>query len=180
MFDQTIKCSMFALTLFLLAAATPAAWGQAGSFELGINGGLIEFDDNVGGEREFRFDVRGGYFFNDHFQLEGQAIRATSIFDLDLEVFMVNAVFHFGGNERFTPYALVGAGIANLEFSQGFFRRSVDDSGTALQAALGARFYVGNGGNSIRIEVSALNEETFDDDATNISLTGGFSWRFGG
>lgn len=177
---ETIKSSTFVLALLLMLAAVPAARAQAGGFEIGVGIGAMEFDDNLGGENELRVDVRGGYFFTDRFELEGQLIRATSIFDLTLTAYMVNGVFRLGSSERVVPYLLVGAGTANVELSGGPFGVSVDDDGTALQVGLGTRFYFGDSGRgSFRLELSALNEDSFDQDSTSFSLTGGVSWRFG-
>ena len=171
---------MIFVPILLLLVSAPAAWAQAGSFEFGVGGGVTELDDNVGGEREFRAEVRGGYFITDHFQLEGQLLRVTSVFDLSLTAYMINGVFHFGTDQGIVPYVLVGAGVADLGFSGFPFNSSVDDQGTALQAAVGTRFFLGDTGRSVRLELSTLREDSFDEDSNYLSFTAGFNWRFGG
>lgn len=170
-----------AFSFLLTLTLGPAALAQQGGFEIGGDAGFIDLDDELGGEREFRGDFRGGYFFTDRFEVEGQVIRATSLFDLTLTAYMVNGVFHFrSAEETFVPYVFGGVGSANVEFSR-LFAPNFDDNGTAFQAGVGARFYFGDEHRgSWRLEASALNEDTFDEDSTHLSLVGGFSWRFGG
>ena len=182
---STVKswvCTPLALAFLLTLILSPAALAQKGGVEIGGDAGILEFDDELGGEQEFRGDFRAGYFFTDRLELEGQYLHATSIFDLALTAYMVNGVYHFrSADAGVVPYVLAGVGSADVEVTPFFLGPVISDNGTALQAALGVRFYVGDEHRgSWRLEVSALNEDTFDEDSTHLSLVGGFSWRFGG
>ena len=74
---------------------------------------------------------------------------------------------------------LVGAGTADVEEDTPLFVPSPEDEGTALRAAFGGRFDIGQtGGAFSRVEVSALNEDSFDEDATHIALSILFGWNF--
>ncbi len=51
---------------------------------------------------------------------------------------------------------------------------------TTALGAIGGRFRMGAGQrSSIRVELGALNEDSFGDDSTHVSLTCSFGWRFG-
>jgi opacity protein-like surface antigen len=167
-----------------LLANMPAGAGIAkGNSEVGFAFGFTQFDDNVTDDTGGRFDIRGGYLFSDLFQLEGQIsasvapeVEGTPI-DLTISTFFVNAVFNFHPGPQIVPYALVGLGSANLELSNG---GSFDDDSSAWQIAGGSRFFFGKSKRpSVRVEISYLSEDTFDEGSNHISATIGFSWRLG-
>ena len=60
-------------------------------------------------------------------------------------------------------------------------REPLDDSGVAYQVAGGSRFFFGAKHRvAVRVELSVIDEDTFDQTSTHVSLTGGFTWRLGG
>lgn len=170
-----------AVTLALVPAPRAAADIGDTDSEIGIDVGLVELD--FSGDTEVRFGVRGGYFFSERFELEGQAWRAeTEIpgFDVSLTAYLLNAVFNFHPRERVVPYVLVGAGRAEAEADRIGPGRDRDFDSFAYQVAAGSRFFFSSGGRSaVRIELSMLFEETLDATREHLALTAGLSWRLG-
>ena len=126
--------------------------------------------------------MRGGYYFNPRFALEGQLTRAVGIFDSTLDTLMVNAVFELRPGQAFAPYLLVGAGAARLEDYQFLSSDpSVSSDGAAFQAAVGGRYYFGEDRRmGVQVELSRLEENTdvFDREG-HTSLTAGMTWKLG-
>jgi hypothetical protein len=57
---------------------------------------------------------------------------------------------------------------------------SVDDSSTAYQFGGGSRFFFGKEKKmAARVEVSWINEDTFDESSTHTNIVGGLTWRLG-
>jgi len=176
------------LCLALLGAAPAWAGLDAKNGELGFDLGYTHFDSDVSDKGAARFNFRGGYCFNKLFELEGQGAGMASedtggFADLYtvLTIDFVNAVFNFHpSNKEIVPYVLVGIGHATLEFDLDPGPK-VDDSGVAYQIAGGSRFFFGAKHRvAVRVELSVIDEDTFDQTSTHVSLTGGFTWRLGG
>jgi len=56
----------------------------------------------------------------------------------------------------------------------------VDDTGTGWQIAGGSRFFFGGTKRvAVRVELSIVGENTFDENSTHYSATAGFTWRIG-
>ena len=82
------------------------------------------------------------------------------------------------GGQAGAEAELFGAGTADAQVDD-IFMAPIDDDGTALRAAFGGRFEIGQPGHAIsRLELSVLNEDSFDDDGTHISFSVLFGWRF--
>jgi len=183
------RCNRFCGGILLVLSAVSLAVSPAlagigkGNGEIGFDFGMAQVDDNVTDDSGGRFSFRGGYFFSDLFQLEGQSAaivvseaEGTNV-DISLSTFFVNAVFNFHPSEQLVPYALAGFGTANLEYSSGI---SIDDDSGAWQVAVGSRFFFGKSKRpSVRVELSYLAEETFDESSNHVSAVVGFSWRLG-
>ena len=174
---------LLVLSVVSLSVSPALAGIGKGNGEIGFDFGLAQIDDEVTDDAGGRFSIRGGYFFSDLFQLEGQATAITvseaegTNVDISLSTFFVNAVFNFHPSKQLVPYALGGFGSANLEFSNG---TSIDDDSNAWQIAVGSRFFFGKSKRpSVRVELSYLSEETFDENSNHISVVVGFSWRTG-
>ncbi len=166
------------LITLMLAWMAPVT-AEAGEFALGFDVGYTDFDSEVADDTDLRADFRISYFFNDLFELEGELVRATAILDTELEAFLLNGVFNFGTDKPFVPYVLVGFGSARLGYTH-WFSESVDDSGLAYQAAIGGRYYFGSDQDfGLRVELSALSEDTFDESKLHPSLVAGLTWKFG-
>lgn len=179
--DQQTTMRLSTLCLFALigvVASLPAA-AQQGDFEVGAGLGFMELDDKLGGDSGLSADLRIGYFVTDRFQLEIQNTRASSILSGSFDALTLNAIYHWDRKTRIVPYVLVGAGRADVDLDD-FFGERPDDDGTALRAAVGARFWLGSKERaSLRVEFGALNEDSFGEDSTHLGLTSSFSWRFG-
>jgi len=180
---------LFAITLSLaLVCAAPALAGlDAKNGELGFDLGYTHFDSNVSDRGAARFNFRGGHCFTKLFELEGEGTGIASYESgfpevvTALSIDFVNAVFNFHpSNKQVVPYVLVGIGHATLsiELDPG---PDVDDSGVAYQIAGGSRFFFGDKKRvAVRVELSVIDETTFDQTSTHVGLTGGFTWRLGG
>ena len=179
-----------ALVLVLLALAAPAAADlQAGNGEIGVEIGFTNLEFVEDGN-EFRWGIRGGYLFNRVFQLEGQLWSTSGDVgdvgrvagDVTFTSFFVNAVFnsHFRNRRNIVPYGLVGVGY--LDASVDTRNVNLDDTSLAFQLGLGSRFFLfGKGSNlALRVELSWLVEDTFDDRAGHPSLAIGLGWRIRG
>ena len=171
-----------------LGCVTPAlADLSATNGELGFDIGYGKFDSDVSDKGAARFNFRGGYCFTKLFELEGEGVgmgsEDTGFPDVttSLGVDFVNAVFNFHpANREIVPYVLAGVGYATLsvDLDPG---PDADDSGLAWQIAGGSRFFFGDKHRvAVRVELSAIEEDTFDQSSTHVSLTGGFTWRIGG
>ena len=170
----------------LLAFSAPALAGiGAGNGEIGFDYGNTNYDSDTGLDSSDSLSVRGGYFMTKLFQIEGQYISAddqaevlgTDI-DTSMDIMMVNGVFNFHPNKDITPYVLVGLGRADVALDAS--GTSVDDSGTAYQVGAGSRFFFGkNKRTAFRVDLSMINEETFDESSTHTTFAGGFTWRLG-
>ena len=166
-------------TLILAFVATPPALAQKGSFELSLGAGLTALDDKLGGDTGGSLDLRLGLFVTDRVEIELQSAHASSIPGGSFSAHTLNAVYHFEAEGDFVPYVLVGAGTADVEEDTPFFVPSSKDEGTALRAAFGGRFEIGQpGGAFCRAELSALNEDSFDEDATHGAISVLFGWNF--
>ena len=116
---------LLVLSVVSLSVSPALAGIGKGNGEIGFDFGLAQIDDEVTDDAGGRFSIRGGYFFSDLFQLEGQATtiavseaEGTNV-NISLSTFFVNAVFNFHPSKQLVPYALGGFGSANLEFSNG-------------------------------------------------------------
>lgn len=166
-------------TLILVLVATPPASAKEGEFELSIGAGLTALDDKLGGDTGGSLDLRLGYFVTDRFALELQSVHASSVVDGAFTAHTLNALYHFDVEGDFVPYVLAGVGQAEVEIDE-LFVPSIEDDSTALRAAIGARFEIGQtGGWFSRVEISALHEDSFDEDATHVSIGILFGWNFG-
>ena len=166
-------------TLIVALAAASPALAQKGSFELGLGAGLTILDDKLGGDTGLSGDFRAGYYFTDRFEVEVQHTYASSVVDGAFTSDTLNAVYYFPNDEGSLPYLLVGAGIADVELDA-LFVDSETDEGTAIRAAAGIRFGRDAWQRAFfRAELSALAEDSFDENSTHLSAMVLFGWNFG-
>jgi hypothetical protein len=167
-----------------LALVSAPATGAAGSLDLGVGLGLMDIDGKTrgwGGE-DPRVELRLGYFINDQLELEAQVIVRTpeSVLDNNFgKALMLNGVYYFLSHQNSQPYLLLGIGRIEMEGPGGWLGFGHDDEALGYQAAIGVRFYPSSERFSIRVELSAISEDTFDERSVHISLVGGVAWRFG-
>jgi opacity protein-like surface antigen len=181
------KLLIFTFIVALLVATPAVADLNAKNGELGIDFGYTHLDSNVSDSAGGRFNFRGGYCFTKLFELEGQGVgignEDTGVVDVttSLGIDFANAVFNFHPSKReIVPYVLVGIGYAvmTIDLDPG---PKDDDHGFAYQFAGGSRFFFGDKKRvAVRVELSVITEDTFDETSTHVSLTGGFTWRLGG
>lgn len=171
-------CGAFALAL-------PASAQEQGTGEIGGGVGYTSFDSNKSvsntGDSGTALGIRGGYNFTKLFELEGQLADTSSSnsgVDLTMNTYMVNAVFNFHPNDSIEPYVLGGLGMADLSVDTP--AGSVSDGSSAIEVAVGSRFYFGAKKSAgLRVEIASLNEKTFDENSIHNGLNVGFTWRFG-
>jgi len=156
---KIVMCA--ALAVFALSAPAMAAV-VAGGGEIGFDYGNTQLDSNTGLDSATSLAVRGGYFVNDLFQVEGQFastsdnqdVLGTSV-DARMKLYMVNGVFNFNSGKDLTPYVLVGVGMINNTFEVPGF--TFDDSGVAYQVGAGSRFYFGKAKRTaFRVDLSMI------------------------
>jgi outer membrane protein with beta-barrel domain len=183
-----MKKLVAAAFVVLFAFSAPAlAEIQKGNGEIGMDFGSTDYDSDTGLDSSDSLSLRGGYFMSSLFQIEGQYITSDAenndfgtTIEASTDVMMVNGVFNFQpGKKAITPYVLVGLGRADV--SVDIPGASVDDSGMAYQIAGGSRFFFGKAKRAaIRVDLSRVTQDTFDETTTNTTFAGGFSWRLGG
>lgn len=179
-----MKAATYPVTAALFLIGPPTS---AGNPELGIEIGGTYFDsDDVDDDAGLGFGARLGYHINKTFQLEAH-YRVASGAEVDLTTLLLNAVFNLHPKTRKTivPYFLLGAGTANLQgdalvlepdFTLGFER--IDDDGTAYQAGVGSRFFLGKRA-AVRIEAGGLVEDTFAESSLHLNTFAGLTWMLG-
>ena len=174
------KIALASVAALLLAfLATPSAFAQQGSFELALGASLASLDNKLGGDTGAGVDFRIGYFVTDRLELEIQSAYASSILEGSFAAHTLNVVYHFEVEGDSLPYVLVGAGTADVQLDA-LFVAPIEDDGTALRAAVGGRFEIGQLGRSFaRAEISALSEDSFNEDATHFSISVLWGWNFG-
>ena len=170
----------------LIACSMPAlADVGKGNGEVGFDYGSTDYDSDTGLDSSDSLSIRGGYHMTNLFQVEGQYMTADATtedlgtdVDASTDILMVNGVFNFHPKKEITPYVLVGMGRADVSVeSTGF---SADDSGMAYQIGAGSRFFFGkNKRAAFRVDLSRISQDTFDEDTTNTTFAGGFTWRLG-
>ena len=181
-----MKHGLSLIAMFVLMLSTPAmASIGAGNTEVGVDFGMTQLDSNTLDETGLTVGFRGGYHFTDLFELEGQ-FSSTSAdaevagidVDLDATTLFVNGVFNFHPSEEIVPYVMVGIGTTDVDIKAAGVE--VDDSATATQIGFGSRFFIGQAKKvAVRIEVSFINEDTFDDDSTHTNILGSLTWKLG-
>jgi len=182
--------ALILLSCLLATLVSPAAAGIGqGNGEIGFGFGFMDFDSNINAETGGRFSIRGGYHFTNLFQLEGQILSANvtdfqtpgySFQNTSMGAFLVNGVFNFQTSKVTVPYVLAGVGrvgVLDVATDSGV---GFDEDGPAFQAAGGVRLFFGKSKRTaVRLELSLLHENTFDESSTHTSLTVGFTWRLG-
>jgi len=172
---------LIALGLVLLSVVPAEAQDRAGRFEIGFDLGATRYDGPVDDDSDLALRFRGGYFFTERLELEGQVFSTANVFGGDLETQMINVVYGLNEGRRVQPYVLGGIGAASFEQDSGLFGPPVrvDEDGFAYQAGIGSRFaFTRSGRFGGRLEVTVLQEDTLGD-ATHVIGTVGLLWTIG-
>jgi Outer membrane protein beta-barrel domain len=173
--------------LLVVSGPALAAMGS-GDGEIGFNYGSTQLDSNTGFDSSATsMAVRGGYFFNPNVELEGQLAHSTDSQDVagtnvdgTFKMYMVNGVYNFQAPKSIVPYVLAGVGVMDNEVKASGFG-SVTDSSTAYQVGAGSRFFFGKTKKAaFRVDLSMVQESTFDQTNTHKNMSAGFSWKLGG
>jgi opacity protein-like surface antigen len=176
-----------ALCVVVSAMAPVVADIGKGNGEIGVDLGWIELDSDFVEDRALGLAVRGGYFFTDLLEIEGQlsSFYTTDILseDVTFRTFFVDAVFNFRPSENIVPYALLGVGLVNQDIdptSGPWPGDDADDSSSAYLLGGGSRFFLGKQKKiAIRAELTFLGESTFDQSSTHARFLVGVTWRLG-
>ena len=179
-----MRKSWILLTLALVTVISAPALAdiQKGNFEFGMDAGYMKFDPDFRDSTGWGLNLRAGYFFTRHVELEGQfLVYATSEGSVDSGVLglFANAVYSFRPAKRIVPYMYIGLGWVSLDFSIGW-ETLADDTTLGYQGGVGARFFLDkNKRFGLRGELSTLLEDTFDERKNHSTLAVGFVIRFG-
>ena len=175
------------LALVVLAFSAPAlAAVTEGNGEIGFNYGNTQLDTDTGFDSATSMALRGGYFFNRGFEIEGQLASTSDSTDISgtnadgtFRMYMVNGVYNFQTPKEIVPYVLAGLGMADDEVKM--TGANTSDSSTAYQLGAGSRFFFGKAKKAaFRVDVAMIQESTFDQTSTHTNVSAGFSWRLGG
>jgi opacity protein-like surface antigen len=145
--------------------------------------GSTQMDSNTNLDSGTSLAVRGGYFFNPKFELEGQlgsttaSVSGTSD-DATFHTYMVNGVYNFKTPKEIVPYVLAGVGLADAQVDTNGLSQS--DSATSFQVGGGSRFYFGKEKRAAFRFDLAMIQQKFDTTINNTSISAGFTWRLGG
>ncbi len=181
-----MKRILIAAVVTMFAFSVPAVAGIGeGNVEVGFDYGSTDYDSDTGFDSGDSINFRGGYFMNDMFEIEGQFMTSdeqTTISGIDAEIdmslLMVNGVFNFHPRKNIVPYFRGGIGVSDVEVKVAGL--GGDDSSVAYQVGAGSRFFFGKSKRAaIRVDVSVLSANNFDDSSTNTTYGVGFSWRIG-
>ncbi|WP_412546701.1 porin family protein [Maricaulis sp. MIT060901] len=166
-------------TLFAASAALLALSASSSAQEFNFSGGYERFDFETAD-----FDtivLRGGYFFNENFGVEGQLNFGFDDDTVTIANTPVNVEFNYGvgafavartGTDGFNVFGRVGYYHSEVEANLAGFNASGDDG--ALAAGVGAEFDFDDR-NSIRLDYTYID---YDDSANVLGLT--YVRRFGG
>jgi opacity protein-like surface antigen len=180
------KIASLAFLALLVTAPSFAAIKQ-GNGEVGFDYGQTSYDSDTQLDSSDNLSLRGGYFMTDLFQIEGQYATADSKTEVvpgsdikaSTDVLMVNGVFNFMPKKDINPFVLVGIGQADVSVKDDF-GNSASDSGMAYQIAAGSRFFFGKAKRAaFRLDVSMINQDTFNETQTNTTFAGGFTFKLG-
>jgi OOP family OmpA-OmpF porin len=183
------------ILMCLVLAALPALAqnsGEKGDWELGIYGGFGWLDDYgpLNPDDDILFGGRVGYFFTDHWSLEGSFQRLSSEtdtftidtitfdpVDLDIDSLRLNALYTFRPGMRLRPFLTFGAGSEKTDLED--FGDSTDlglNAGGGLRLNMTRHFNLRFDARFVSTDVG----EEIDERQSNLEGTIGLSWLFGG
>jgi len=179
---------LFAALVGLIGAPALAGSNAGNSGEIGFGYGQSDVGSESTGVDTAQFlGVRGGYDFNQMFEIEGQFasssedgdIAGTDV-DMTMRVLMVNGLYNFRpAKKEFVPYVMAGIGRSDVEVEGGGI--TADDNSVAYQVGGGTRIFFGKTKRTaFRMDLSLLRDDNFDDTSTTRTLTAGLTWRLGG
>ena len=171
-----------------IVGATPAAAGLGeGNGEIGVDFGITAFDDDLVEKSARRYAIRLGHHLDESIQVEGQFALLQASEELvpgvdkeaTLRLLACNVLLNFHPKgSRAVPYILGGIGLSELDLEA--VGISTEDRGLAVQVAAGSRFFFHQDGRSaLRVELSFVSNDAFEESYNHLSLTAGVTWRLG-
>jgi len=192
-----MRTIMLALVAVLLVAASPAfaAGGNKGDIELGIYGGY-GWPDDYGifqPKKHLLYGARLGYFFSEHWNLEGSAQRLSTHTqfealgvpeaDVKLDALRLNLLYNFGeACKSFRPF--LTAGIGDEKFKVENFGESCHmgwNAGGGFRLFLSPHWNLRADGRYVSTKLD--DDEVFLDEHKgqhNVEATLGLGWVLGG
>lgn len=187
-----IPLTILAFTAALGASLPAHAEVQKGQFEVSPFIGYHFFESEQNLENDLTYGIRFGYSFTRHWAVEGAVSTiGTNVDDatisgasegqfrspadeVDLLLYLIDALYHFRPDNKFSPYVVGGYGAADYSPSISSEEMSTFNLG------VGAKYWVADN-LALRFEVrDHLVGEVFDHSYNNISATFGVSFAFGG
>lgn len=187
-----MRSTIWALVaVLLLSFATPVfAGGDKGTWELGVYGGWVWFDDYgiFQPDDDNIWGARLGYFFGPRWNLElsGQTSSTDTEFEIlglaDEEMkftsFRLNLLYNLGSpSSGFRPFLTAGIGDEKVKVEN--FGESCDfglNLGGGFRMFLGDKFNIRADGRWVRVKVG----DEVDDSQSNTEATIGLGLMFGG
>jgi outer membrane protein with beta-barrel domain len=175
----TLFFGLVILSLAVPVLEIPMEFAGPGNGEYGFDVIAIGRDTAINQSTAYGLRVRGGYHFNERFQIEGLAGGAIDNESLCAATILVAGSFTFRPRHKVEPYVLLGAGQATREIETP--AGDTDDSGLAAHAMVGSRFFFTQTHVvALRVEAGLEVEDTFDTTSTHPTLALGITWRMGG
>ncbi|HUD70764.1 MAG TPA: porin family protein [Dongiaceae bacterium] len=176
--------------LLLALATTPAAanGGERGDIEFGPYAGVLSPDgyDGLDPDGGTFYGVRGGYWFTDHWSVEGSWQKFSTSGDIpgddnvDLKSLRANGLYNFRAGKKFRWFLTAGLGSEKIEADGA----GVSESSSSWNWGGGLRWHFGKkrtwGIRADGLWVTTDPGGDVDGTQTNFQTTGGLFWAFGG
>lgn len=179
-----MDCAIVFLTLIFATLGSPllevpADLAGPGNGEYGIDVIGIGRDSEVSTSNAYGLRHRGGYHFNQRFELEGLVGGAIDNEGLCSSTILLAGVIDFHPHEQIAPYLAFGLGQANRDLETP--TEDLNDSGFAYHMMAGTKFFFTRAHvAALRVEGGLLVEDTFDSGTTHATFAIGVTWRLGG
>src|SRR5262245_51539219 len=179
-----MDCATLVFGLFILSVSVPILeipmdFAGPGNGEFGFDAIAVGRDTAINLSTAYGLRLRGGYHFNQRFQLEGLAGGAIDNESGCVATLLVGGSFTFRPRHKVEPYVLLGVGQATREIDTP--TGDIEDSGLAAHMMVGSRFFFTKAHVvAMRLEAGLQAEDTFDTTSTHPTVALGVTWRMGG
>jgi len=177
-----MDCDAVLVGLVLATFSVPliemtADFAGPGRGEYGLDVIALGQDTELNQSHAYGLRHRGGYHFNERFQLEA-LVDGSLNETLCSSAILLAGVVHFRPRRKVEPYLALGIGQASREVVTGAL--DVNDSGLAGHVMAGGRFFFTQDRVvALRVEAGLQAEDTFDTTTTHPSFAIGMTWRMG-
>jgi hypothetical protein len=156
-----------------------ADFAGPGRGEYGLDVIALGRDTEINESLAYGLRHRGGYHFNDRFQLEAVVEGFLDDESQCAAAILLAGAVHFRPQRKVEPYLALGIGQASRDVEVDLV--DVNDSGLAGHLMAGGRFFFTQQRViALRVEAGLLVEDTFDTTTTHPSFSIGMTWRMGG